>query len=293
MIIIKLQGGLGNQLFQYQAYSLLCKRFDEVYLDVTEYNFPFNNGYRKFDLKSFETVPMHFIMFSNSYLERLIYNFFFKNIKVLSLQNKSVFNYINANEAAKLSSDLSEISDNTYIEGWFSNERFISDEEKRSFYFKPKIMNQNGLQSIYHKIKQTSSIAVHVRRTDYLIESEAYGNICTDLYYRNAIQYMEDRIDTPFFYFFSDDIEWCKKHFGIKDNYCYIDSSLVKCKNRTVSDLFLMSSCKNQIAANSTYSWWSAILNKETNKIILRPSRWTKNNDGSKIFPKEWIIING
>jgi|GEM_PF-250661 len=293
MVIIKLQGGLGNQLFQYLAYQRLCEYYD-VYFDVGDYNLPYNDGYRKFDLNSFITLKLKFVLFSDSIKKRLKYNLFFRDILILKESVRKKLQYIDLTqftsvELSDMSSDLHQIPDNSYIVGWFSRERFISEWNKMFFYFNPMLLQNNkSVKDACKTILGCNSVSVHIRRTDYLLEDGNYQGICTDLYYKNSMDYFREKIENPIFYFFSDDINWCKNTFREKD-IRFIDSEFVTYNNSTVEDLFLMSCCKHNILANSTFSWWGGYFNRNPNKIVLCPPAFSKNAPTSEIFPSEWI----
>lgn len=295
MVVIKLQGGLGNQLFEYQGYQRLCEYYDDVYFDVDDYDLPFNKNFRRFDLDSFETIKLKFVMFSDNWKKQLRYKLCFKNIIVLPTSVKKNLKYIDlinltSVETPDISSDLHQIPDNSYIVGYFSRERFISEWNKLFFYFnQSKLYKNKSLKQAANTLLSCNSVSVHFRRTDYLLNGyEKFQNICNDEYYKKAMDYIKTKIDNPIFYFFSDDIEWCKKHYK-EENIRFIDSQFVKYNNNTVEDLFLMSCCKNNILANSTYSWWAGYFNKNTQKIIICPSKYNNEENSSEIFPKEWI----
>ena len=105
-----------------------------------DYNLPYDNGYRKFDLNSFITLKLKFVLFSDSIKKRIMYNLLFKNVLILKESFKEKlrfidFNNLNSVELSDMYSDLYLVPDNSYIVGWFSRERFISDWNKKFFYF--------------------------------------------------------------------------------------------------------------------------------------------------------------
>ena len=290
MIVLKLQGGLGNQLFQLLAYQRLLELHDNIFIDVSEYNFPFNNGYRRFDLDSFTIPKLNYISFSNSIKKMIFYKIFYRKVKLFSNSFKKKLLLIDSQKSSLLSDDLHEVPDNSYIEGYFGQIRFLSNWFEKFFTFKSKIVNNKSINKAYNTIMNSNSVSVHVRRSDYLLESERYGGICTVDYYKKAMLFFQKKIENPIFYFFSDDIEWCKETF-VADKIIFVDKTFVDYNNSTVEDLFLMSCCRHNIIANSTYSWWGAMLNRNFDKIIIRPPKWASDNDGEEIFPKNWITI--
>lgn len=139
------------------------------------------------------------------------------------------------------------------------------------------------------RIIETNSVSIHIRRGDYLseINQGLYGGICTEMYYAKAITYICNKIDQPSFFVFSNEIDWVKNNVDIP-NPTYIDFN-----NGADSwqDMFLMSQCKHNIIANSSFSWWGAWLNRNTNKIVITPSRFINLEEDSDIIPDAWIRI--
>lgn len=165
--------------------------------------------------------------------------------------------------------------DNLVLEGHFQSEKYFADHADYVLsHFFPK-------QGLYAAVKNAASslieiediTAVHVRRTDYLNLGFVF-NLLTKNYYDRAIDCMQEKVAHPKFIFFSDDIDWCKRTFGMKHHYSTDNSDIV--------DLFTMALCKHHIISNSSYSWWGAYL-----------KRMFLNEDGLKdsitIAPKVWF----
>jgi hypothetical protein len=186
--------------------------------------------------------------------------------------------------------DILKLKDGFIDGSWQTSKYFehIQDDIKSQFRF----LNQlTGSAKKYEdNIKMTNSVAVHIRRGDYLKHPEIYGNICTEDYYKIAILRIYDIIDNPVFYFFSNDIEWTKKTFGDKENYIYVEGSDEK---NGYIDMQLMSECKHQIIANSSFSWWAAYLNSNPDKKVICPSKWVNNKETPDIYCKNWVKIDG
>ena len=145
---------------------------------------------------------------------------------------------------------------------------------------------------IEEKILATpNSVAVHVRRGDYLSPEYSNWNIFDDYsYFHTAIDILNNKKNNLKFYIFSDDIEGCKNEF--RD----IDCIFVDCNygKNSYLDMYLMSLCRNVIISNSTFSWWAAYLNKHLDKIVIAPMQWTKNTKimTNSFSPDNWIYIN-
>ncbi len=135
-------------------------------------------------------------------------------------------------------------------------------------------------------IEKTNSVAIHVRRGDYLIARDMYGGICTENYYIDSMEYMKQHIRNVHFFVFSDDMEWCRFFLDKKENVTFVD---INDEDTGCFDLILMSKCQNMIMANSSFSWWAAWLNKYEGKIIIAPKRWNNHTNDTNIFCAEWV----
>lgn len=134
----------------------------------------------------------------------------------------------------------------------------------------------------------TETCSIHIRRGDY-VNLVGYHPLMGMEYYSKAIDSMRAK-GSKKFYFFSDDIRWCKENFGLTDEYVYIEG------NQDIKDLFLMSKCKNNIIANSSFSWWGAWLNRNGSKRVIAPSIWfgelsRDKNNTNDLYCKDWEIF--
>lgn len=290
MIILKLMGGLGNQLFIYGSYSKLTQQGKNVYLECSDYNLPDNNNFREYLLRYFisDDIKLCQVISFKSYIKRIIQKKIDKKIKYIHPFQIRNYKRIGIEESRMISSDFTEISDKTYLTGYFASDRFFPYLFNNYFYFNKKTINSLCNKKIYNDIVKTNSVSVHIRRTDYLKE-EQFRDICTEKYYQNSIEYISQNKNNLVFYFFSDDINYVKNKFGMKENYVFINNS--DNKESTISDIFFMSLCKNMILANSTYSWWAAFFNKNANAIICRPPRWSNSSSNDSIYLESWIKI--
>ena len=174
--------------------------------------------------------------------------------------------------------------------GTWQSEQYFSDfcdEIKEAFLFKTKSLNEKT-RSVDRIIQVQNSVSVHVRRSDYLsgVYKSGFGGICTLEYYNKAMDYISERISDAHFYVFSDDIEWCRQNFTDK-SISFIDWNV---RDDSWQDMYLMSHCKHNIIANSTFSWWGAYLNRNPESIIIAPSVWW-NGIKDDIVPKRWTRL--
>ena len=134
-----------------------------------------------------------------------------------------------------------------------------------------------------------NSVSIHVRRGDYLngYYFETLGKICDIDYYKRAIALINKEVNDPYFYIFSDDPGYVAENLKI-ENATYVDFNRGR---DSWQDMYLMSQCKHNIIANSTFSWWGAWLNTNLNKIVIAPNRWFANMDNDEIVLPEWIRL--
>ncbi|GHV43942.1 alpha-1,2-fucosyltransferase [Spirochaetia bacterium] len=276
MIIVRLQGGLGNQLFIYSAYKKIAGIFDNVYLDVSDYYLPFNVGYRKLLLSGFEA---EYKSVTSLVVSRLFCDNYITLKKKLELEqinyHLNINNYLNP--------DLfNNLKNNSYVEGFFSNEIcFDKTILKSKIKFKKQIDGKYG--NIMQDIQSDNSVSIHIRMGDY--KNIPDYKICTKDYYKNAINYISEKIEKPVFYVFSDEINKAKEYFIGFDNVKFVNC------NDTISSLMLMSNCKHNIIANSTFSWWGAWLNNFKYKIVVCPSRYNLSKPYTP-YLDNWIHIS-
>jgi hypothetical protein len=179
---------------------------------------------------------------------------------------------------------------NFYFGGWPSEKYFLSvkDQIVKDFTFTTPTDPQNVRH--IQDINGSNSVSIHVRRGDYLNDNnmELFGRVCTKGYYEKAINVIKGKVDDPHFFVFSNDADWVRSNLHMK-NVTY-----VTCNYGWNSwiDLYLMSLCKHNIIANSTFSWWGAWLNANPDKIVISPSRYLNNDSGhTDVYPESWIKI--
>jgi len=286
MIIVRLKGGLGNQMFQYAFYKSLKEKYSNVKIDVNFYNSnKVHNGYelsRIFNVtpEFAEIKEINKLAFIGSDIKSKIMRKIIGNKKTYYLERERELSY-------KPEVYLKEKS---YFDGYWQNEKYfknIEDSIRKDFTFKIKLDSQN--LNILNDIKSSESVSLHIRRGDYINDSNAnriYGGICEIEYYQKALAMIAEKIINAKFFIFSNEIEWVKKNLKIK-NGVYVNLNQ---GDDSYKDMQLMSNCKHNIIANSTFSWWAAWLNSYGNKIVIGPRVWFNDYDHiNNIMPKEWI----
>ncbi len=277
MRLIKITGGLGNQMFIYAFYMQMKKRFTHVYIDLTDMmHYNVHNGYemhRVFGLPRVEVCM-------NQPLKKTVEFLFFKTI-LERKQHGSMRPYTRR-----------YIWPLVYFKGFFQSEKYfadIRDEVRQAFTFNLKQANEQTLHMLGRIDKDQSAVSLHVRRGDYLLPQhwKSLGGICDLSYYRNAVQMIKSRVDNPHFYVFSDDMDWVRKNLDLPGA-TYIDWNSGA---DSWQDMMLMSRCRHNIICNSTFSWWGGWLNPHEYKMVLAPEKWFRNAETPDIYPESWIRI--
>lgn len=187
------------------------------------------------------------------------------------------------------------LKDGVCLDGNFQCEKYFSGIEqliRQDFEIKLDLL-ENECANYLQKIQNTNSIAVHVRRGDY-VNLELH-DVCNNTYYSNSIAYMNTRIDTPHYFVFSDDISWCMANFDLPEcTFVELSAS----RENPMIDFMLMSLCKHNIIANSTFSWWPAWLNSNNGKVVVGPRHWFNNEDKldwlicQDTVPDHWVRVD-
>lgn len=290
MKIVKVIGGVGNQMFQYAFYLSLKKKYSNeiVKLDTSLFNsYKLHNGFeleRIFNIKADLALPSEIKQLSwfvNNYkLQRIVR-------KMLPIRRTE---YVEENDFAYASEVWT--SQDKYYEGYWQNVNYFEDVEaevQSAFTFKTKLVGENEV--LMNKILTAElPISIHVRRGDY-INHKIFGGICDLDYYKSAINYIMEKYSSPQFYLFSDDIKWCEENLLpllTGQPLTFVDWNI---GYDSFIDMQLMSCCKINIIANSSFSWWAAWLNNSANKYIIAPRIWAKTPYGQDIQLKQWHLI--
>jgi len=276
MVITKISGGLGNQMFQYAiAKSIAIKNNDKFSLDVSFYP---KQTLRKYELNLFNIEED----LQNAE------NIFDKIKRKLGFISKE---YFIEKEIAVFDKEVFDYKDKIILDGYWQNEKYfkdIKDEIVKDFI--PKNSISDEAKEYLRLIKSLMSVSLHIRRGDYVQDNTTNINhgICGIEYYKEAIKYFENKYTNITFFIFSDDIAWCKENFEFIDNKVFVDNT-----KSAIDDLELMKNCKYNIIANSTFSWWGAWLNDNKNKVVVSPKQWftKKEWQDKNIACDDWIKI--
>lgn len=273
-VIIEFKGGLGNQMFQYALYKNFLVQNKKATMDLSSYYLP---AQREFKLD--QIFPNITIKKCNYYVKE----YYKKNLLIREKVLETDKN---------IKADISLLKkDAGLFQGYWQHYLYpecIENELLEDFTF--CVSDKIELLKIANKIQSENSISVHIRRGDYLGKNEnIYGGICTEQYYYNAIQYICKKTENPVFYFFTDDFEWDIPKFKNIETINIRKLHIEKFEDWY--DMYLMSCCKHNIIANSTFSWWGAWLNQNQNKIVVAPKKWLNGYNIEDICPVEWVRI--
>jgi hypothetical protein len=257
MIVVKIQGGLGNQLFQYaMARALSSATKEDFRLDTSFYP---QQSLREYSLSHF------------------------------SIQGKGAtpFQIVWAKILTRLKIK------NCYLDGYWQSENYFKKTEEiiRKEFTLKKPLGEKGRKQAAEITKNPFSVSLHVRRGDYASSEKVKKTIglLPLNYYEEAIKKIVAQIPNAHFFIFSDDISWVKEHLHVSLPHRYISSVDIP----DYEELILMSLCKNNITANSSFSWWGAWLNTNPTKVVIAPKKWfaDKKLDSKELIPSSWITI--
>jgi hypothetical protein len=290
MIIVCLKGGLGNQLFQYAAGRQLAYIHNTIVkLDTTAYYY---GGPRQFELSHFNiqeniAVTAEIEKLTEARQNKLQKSFY----SLLHSHSKLSPNHIRYNKT-QYKADFSKLPDNIYLEGYWPSEKYFNDIKdiiRREFTFKEAPDETN--QKLADQITAVNSVSLHIRRGDYTEDPKAAQShvLCSVQYYRDCIEYIIQKVNNPYFFIFSDQPDWSRNNLKLSHPAVYISHNTA---SKDYEDMRLMSLCKHNITANSTFSWWAAWLNSNPQKIVLAPQKWfaDKKFNIDDIIPAGWII---
>lgn len=294
MIVVKLIGGLGNQMFQYAAGRHLASlRHTDLLIDTSFLNKNPHGAYTKrelelsvFNIDLKEALPSDIKKFNIENSTKLT--------RVLQRNLPILFSNLYIAESGNVyQKEFLNFSKNTYLDGFWQSEKYFKSIEAiilKDFIFRNELNFENV--NWLNKINSCESVSLHIRRGDYVSSKnsqEHHGNLSFD-YYTKALNLINEKKSNIEVFVFSDDIEWCRQNLKLRQKTFFVDANQ---KNNFHLDMLLMSKCKHNIIANSSFSWWAAWLNQYKNKIVIAPSHWFANKsfNTKDLIPSQWILI--
>jgi len=293
MKVVKIKGGIGNQLFQYAfARSLQEKYTDQTVLLDNSYFNTFVNDINNFSLEKIHSqvgiadqVTRNEVQFFNK--ENLAPNTkYYKGLLVI----EGLFNpkYFFEKTRDFIGKNLNEYE---YFDGYWQSELYFNN-------IRSQLLNEINVETLsdktsafIEKIKQKNSVFLSVRRP-YSFETKHMKKNLTKVsenlnYFKSALNKIKSEVDNPLFVVFSNDIEWVKENVDLSSEVIFRNNDDVV---SDIEELMIMKSCKHAIISNSTFSWWGAWLINNKNKIIIAPKKWQQDYE-STIIPESWIRL--
>ena len=267
VVVVQLMGGLGNQMYQYASAKALAERknarlivdtryYDQIYENVTP---------RQYELSAFEL-----------------------EVDILQ-QVPDTLNVYSEKFWHKYDEEINNAKLPCYLTGYWQSEKYfkaIEETLRQDFRFKENQISPEA-KKLGAKLSETpASVSIHIRRTDYAVHPNYFLPL---QYYQRAVEYMQSKLPTPSFFIFSDDPDWAEQHFDIPAPFQVIRG------HSGIEDMFLMSQCRHNITANSSFSWWAAWLNQYRDKIVIAPQKY--RHDASldvkdmDLIPEEWVCL--
>ena len=290
--IVRFKGGLGNQMFQYAFLEALRNEGRVVKTSLGGYEK--NVSSRCFSLnKVFSNISLDLV--SNE--EFQVIDQEWKDLKEKTGESGNYFECYEEQffwiedverQACTYQPNVFKTKNCVFVGYWQSEKYF---KNIRSFLLDKFVFTNisEELEAVSSVLSTQQYISVHIRRGDYLQYPDTYMGICTPEYYNQAIQYFVETLEMRYFVFFSDDMEWVKNNFAIP-NAIYCGRDMFD-KYEDWYDLYLMTNCKHNIIANSSFSWWGAWLNQSEDKVVIAPKKWHANNPTPDIWCDDWIRI--
>lgn len=295
MIIVKLQGGLGNQMFQY-AIGRQLSIINNVSLKL-DLSFLLDRSPKEhFTFRNFELGTFNI---KADYANDFEVRHFTHNDLISKLRRKFGQTKLINEGVLRFHPTIFNSGENVYLNGYWQCEKYfdsIRAEILNDFTLKESTLNilheSSQLREIKELILKKNSISVHFRRGDYVSDevTNSFHGICSIQYYQDALKFITEKVQSPHFFLFSDDPEWILKSRIIND----FPTTVVTTSNMHL-DMYLMSLCQHNIIANSSFSWWGAWLNRNPDKLVIAPQRWYAkdelNPQSQDLIPQNWIRL--
>ncbi|WP_159473060.1 alpha-1,2-fucosyltransferase [Chryseobacterium sp. 18068] len=293
MVAVELIGGLGNQMFQYAtAKALALHRDEHLLLDSRLFD---NYKLHSYCLNHFNIeatvvtndLPLKTPGFSKRVIDKLL-----QKTNALILQNR-IFNIYQEKDLLFDNTLFLTGKKNIYLKGYFQSEKYFAkyeDQLRTDFEIVTPLKKETT--DMLKIIEAENSVSLHIRRGDYVSNpaANATHGTCDLNYYQKAVANINNDIENAIFFIFSDDINWAKENLKLKNKTYFIDFNDA---STNYEDLKLMSTCKHNIIANSSFSWWGAWLNRNKNKKVIAPSKWFNTDvlNSQDIIPESWMKI--
>jgi hypothetical protein len=296
MIIVRLSGGMGNQMFQYALGRVLSIKhnvplkldttflFNQTAIPLVRKNFvPRPYALDVFTIEADSAKPNEIPWYGKPFFSGILMqaiDALLRKLAFLPGWEKS-FTY---------SPRVLEYGPNTYLAGfWQSEKYFAALRPVLQKDFELSVPIGSATKKLLEDIVSTVSVCVHIRRSD--IAASSFHDSVSLNYYTNAVAHINKNRPIEKLYVFSDDIGWCKEHVRFSTPTVYVENDSAGTKNE--GHFALMRACKHFVIANSTFSWWAAWLAENPDKIVVAPKKWfgRASIDDRDLVPEDWIRI--
>jgi hypothetical protein len=289
MIITQIYGGLGNQLFQFAAgFSLARMKNTSLKIDnqffEKQYSHSFNLEIYKLQFEKATEKDLNFI--KKRQWPRILQSLYYRVQKILPYYKRNLYNEQNN----IFDKHFKNSSSNCILNGYWQDCRYFIEfdtEIRKLFKIKEELLSENYFE-LLEKVTSTNSVSLHFRRGDYVTLGIKAPSL---LYYYSAINFLQNQFSDLdlIFFVFSDDIKWCKDNINLPElNIIFIETGFGL---SGPEEMQLMSNCKHNIIANSTFSWWGAFLNDNKDKVVIYPAIY-KEMLNPDLMLKQWIQLN-
>jgi hypothetical protein len=280
VIVVRLMGGLGNQMFQYAAARALADKAQcELLLDTREFSTYKLHAYglEQFNIRARQATPSELVPWPE-WRHKIF-------MKLPQLASSHWF----IEKGLAYYADFFQSSNHIHISGYFQSEKYFTDIRAAiiSDFVPSQPLDAKNLQIVL-QAQAVESVMIHVRRGDYVSDSKTLSihGVCSLAYYKESIHWMRETLNNPQFFVFSNDMAWAKTHLPLGDDAIFVEGNM----SYPELDIHLMAQCKHHIIANSSFSWWGAWLANHPHQHVIAPQPWfnATHLNATDLIPESW-----
>jgi hypothetical protein len=295
MIIVKLMGGIGNQMFQYAtARRLAHVRGAALKLDLGWFENCIADSPRAYELHLFRIKEL----IASVEEIRGVKNAGEKGavcglMRFLGVGDRCVTNGVVVERHFHFDPEVLRLPDNVYLDGYWQSEKYFADvadvvRSELTVAIEPDDKNRQ----MSEMIRKSEAVSLHIRRGDYVSNPvmNRFHGLCSLEYYQKGMEMVFSKTKNAHFFVFSDDPAWAKENVNSDHPLTFIDFNGAE---RAYEDLRLMSLCKHHVIANSSFSWWGAWLSRNPSKVVVAPAKWFSNPNinTDDLIPQGWVRL--
>jgi hypothetical protein len=293
VVIVRLIGGLGNQMFQYAAGRALALHHRTVLkLDLSGFvSYPLRTyGLSHFNIQEEFATQQEVAHITGVDRTGLRKRVFWRVQHLLPYYRRCAFQ---EDTLRPYDANIRRTPCDVYLDGYWQSEKYfadVADTVRREFQLREEPSAPSV--DLAHHIQAVEAVSVHVRRGDYVSNPRTHQvhGVCGLDYYRRCIEYIERRTERPTFFIFSDDPAWTREHLRPEHPTVHVTHNGAA---RDYEDLWLMSQCGHHIMANSSFSWWGAWLGDHPGQRVVAPRRWFSHSahNTRDLLPTDWVTL--